>query len=489
MKPVDVDAATRVALLARPGVACERLQAALQEAGADIVLVADPSQSDVAGVRAAGAEAILIALEPLVDDALDRYDALLADPAITVIFDEAVLAAEREGWDAARWTRHLAAKLNRHEQVLPPGADSDQDANAPVASIEPHVPLDLEIDIPMPGDGDVAASQDEVAVDGDAHGLELPVDLGGGGDGDLAAFLDAITIGAPATSTASAEASLADIDLDSVDIAQAAPAANAADETFLSFDPTLAEYDMVADVGATTSTPMEFETPSLDDEPHAPMLDEADAASDKGDNSTVKERFRLDLDALELRIADMQLEDVRPPRAASNDGAVLVMAGIGGPDAVRQLLAGLPVTFPRAVLIQQRLEGARHDNLVRQMQRATAMPVRLAQPGAILERGHVYVLPTGMGVVAQPDGLHFDGDGEELIARLPSADSAVILLSGAELSHVDAALSLGLRGSLVAGQSPDGCFDAAASEALVARGGTSATPADIAKQLATRWPS
>ena len=37
------DTATRVALLARPGVACERLHAALQQAGADIVLVADPA--------------------------------------------------------------------------------------------------------------------------------------------------------------------------------------------------------------------------------------------------------------------------------------------------------------------------------------------------------------------------------------------------------------------------------------------------------------
>jgi len=55
-------AATRVALLARPGTACDRLQAALGDAGADVVLVSDPAQTDAAGVRAAGAQAILIAL-------------------------------------------------------------------------------------------------------------------------------------------------------------------------------------------------------------------------------------------------------------------------------------------------------------------------------------------------------------------------------------------------------------------------------------------
>lgn len=500
MKTADVDAATRVALLARPGVACERLQAALQEAGADVVLVADPSQSDVADVRAAGAEAILIALEPLVDEALDRYDALLADPAITVIFDEAELAAQREGWDAARWTRHLAAKLNRHEQVLPPGADAEREVTAPAVAIEGFEASALQGGIGLPGNGNTAAVLDDITVSADTHGLELPGETGGASDGDLGAFLDAIAIGQPASSlqlqddTATsiggdAGQYLQDVDLGSMDIPRDASTGVAADETFLSFDPTLAEFDMVADTGATTLAPLDFDVAGLDAQPRTPVIADEGAASDQGDNKATKERFRLDLDALELRIADMQLEDVRPPRAAGTDGAILVMAGIGGPDAVRQLLAGLPATFPRAVLVQQRLEGARHDNLVRQMQRATAMPVRLAESGASLERGHVYVLPTGMGLVAQPDGLHFDGGNDDLVARLPSADSAVVLLSGADPSHVDAALALGLRGSLVAGQSPDGCFDAAASDALVARGGTAAAPADIAKQLATRWPS
>ena len=119
------EAATRVALLARKGAACERLQAALQEAGADLVLVSDPSDTDVDGIRGAGAQAILVALEPAIEETLDRFAPLLADPSMTVIFDEADLAAQREGWDAARWTRHLAAKLNRHDQVLPPGAEID----------------------------------------------------------------------------------------------------------------------------------------------------------------------------------------------------------------------------------------------------------------------------------------------------------------------------------------------------------------------------
>ena len=57
----------------------------------------------------------------------DRLDALLTDPGLTVIFDEAELAAHRAGWDAARWVRHLSAKLRRDDNVLPPGGEPEQD--------------------------------------------------------------------------------------------------------------------------------------------------------------------------------------------------------------------------------------------------------------------------------------------------------------------------------------------------------------------------
>jgi chemosensory pili system protein ChpB (putative protein-glutamate methylesterase) len=186
----------------------------------------------------------------------------------------------------------------------------------------------------------------------------------------------------------------------------------------------------------------------------------------------------------------MELEDIRPTRGASQDGAVVVLAGIGGPDAVRQLLGALPAAFPRPVLIQQRLEGGRHDKLVRQMQRATTMPVSLAEPGEALQRGHVYVLPADMGVVAQGDGVRFRADGgSDIVASLPPGDSAVIVLSGTDPAVVDATMAHALRGALVAGQSSEGCFDATASEALVARGAEAGAPVQLAKKLAARWPS
>ena len=53
---------------------------------------------------------------------------------------------------------------------------------------------------------------------------------------------------------------------------------------------------------------------------------------------------------------------------------------------------------------------------------------------------------------------------------------------------VEAAMALGAQGALVAGQSPQGCYDPAASKALAAQGGLVASPAELATHLASHWP-
>ena len=427
---------SRVALLARPGAACDRLQAALRDAGAELVLVADPTDSEPAGISQANAQAVLVALEPSLEDALERFDAVLSDPAITVIFDEAELAAAREGWEAARWVRHLAAKLNRHDDVLPPGAE------APDADIEfkpGRVSLYQRPDGDLERVGEFAGEAEVLA---DAVPRDRGIDF------------------SAASARAEPDWSMAPMDDASDDGASLVDAAIFAE----------AGHAPAVDAGATASAP------------HG-MLDEP------ADDHAASDRFKRDMDDLQQRIASMELVDAPRAQDNSRDGVVLVLAGIGGPDAVRQLLGGLPAQFPRPVLIQQRLDGARHDKLVRQMQRATTMPVQLAEAGEALQRGHVYVLPAGLGVIAGDHGLQFGGDGEQLLAQLPAADSAVILLSGSDPALVDAAMSHAFHGALVAGQIPEGCYDASAPQALIARGAEAGAPAELARKLAARWPA
>ena len=168
-----------------------------------------------------------------------------------------------------------------------------------------------------------------------------------------------------------------------------------------------------------------------------------------------------------------------------------VLAGIGGPDAVRQFLTAVPAGFPRPILIQQRLDGGQHEKLVRQMQRATKLPVCLAELGQVPRPGHVYILPAGVIPEPQEGELRFAQADEGLPAfqHLPPGDSAVLMLSGSDPAMVDAAMTQSWAGAIVVGQSPEGCFDGAAATALVARGASAAAPADLAKHLSVRWLS
>lgn len=120
-------AAPRVVLLARAGKAADHLADALRQAGAVLLATADPANVDEAELRALHPQAVLVALEPSIEHMLDKLEGLLSDPSLTVIYDEADVAAHRAGWDAARWVRHLSAKLRHDSNVLPPGAESDQE--------------------------------------------------------------------------------------------------------------------------------------------------------------------------------------------------------------------------------------------------------------------------------------------------------------------------------------------------------------------------
>lgn len=589
--------ARRVALLARPGEACEKLRAALREAGGDIVIEADPSTLDPQQLRVAAVETVLVALDPAVEDALEKFDDVLGDRAIEVIFDEADLAARREGWDAARWVRHLSAKLHRHDDVLPPGREPEDDDVAPPAididvaalddvsleevsldavelqevALEDAAPeetglddinldsisLDSVTELPdvldMPDLGgmeieavsieglDAVESFDAVPtfdtlelpsappapIEFDAPAATPSADFGGGlSFTDDINALDFDANDAPPVEPLSAPTFAAGSDVqdfdallrdlgandDATDEAGAAPVPEFKPVEFVPKEtpPPSLDFDIAA-LDAPTAKETELAMPdfsalSLEAVSDAPMHTATEKATDAPITPKYKEH---DLSEIERRISSLSLvgddatqapatpptfdaptfdaPSIEAPVASDARGAVLILAGIGGPDAVRQILTALPAGFSRAVLISQRLDGGRYDRLVQQMARAAALPVQLAESAARIVPGHVYIVPPELGVDADT-GLSF-ASGAPLIDALPADDSAVLLLSGADADLVDAALALASHGALVAGQSPEGCYDAAAPMALAARGGTAGTPSELVQSLLQRWPA
>jgi chemosensory pili system protein ChpB (putative protein-glutamate methylesterase) len=159
------EAVPRVVLLARAGKAADNLADAVRQAGAELVMTADPAHTDEAALRAQRPQAVLVALEPSIENALDKLDGLLVDPSLTVIFDEADLAASRTGWDAARWVRHLSAKLRHDTNVLPPGTESDHDWQPSPGQIPKPAAAYADVDMAMFAQ-EALASADSVPSDG-----------------------------------------------------------------------------------------------------------------------------------------------------------------------------------------------------------------------------------------------------------------------------------------------------------------------------------
>lgn len=446
----------KVALLAQAGPARDRLREAIEAAGAQCVLESDPQEIDPADVPTSEAKVVLVALDPQTEDALEAFDEVLADPDVEVIYEEASLAAAREGWDMARWQRHLVAKMQSHGDVLPPGTEQE-----------------------APETGQSTRFDHISSAAGDAPEREWQ-----GGSA------------APAETTNPFDpvfAETADQESGHVPVFEPGDVADGLDLS-LTLDPVVDNEDAAA-VEASAEPRSPATAVASDEEGEAAgrfgvlTLDDGSAPLVSGDSEESDDRLARDIVELEERISGLTLVDDSPRKEPEHArGAVLVLAGLGGPDAVRQLVAAMPAGFPRPVLIQQRLDGGRHDRLVAQMQRATELPVRLAEADQYAMAGTVYILAEELGIDVSDAGIRFQ-TGSELVASLPSSDSAVLLLSGTDPSVVDATLRLGWAGALVAGQSADGCYDATASAALASRGGDTATPAELAQRLGERWPA
>ncbi|MCU1127346.1 chemotaxis protein [Stenotrophomonas maltophilia] len=435
MSVSETQVAPAVALLARPGAARERLREALSHADVQLVLEDDPNTLEARVLQEARPQFVVIALEAAIEDALERLEAVLSAPGLTLVFDEAELAARRDGWEAQRWGRHLAAKLHGHQQVLPPGAEEE-----PSLQLEPGHPapppapqeeaLQPHLDQALSWAGEVPAD----SLYSPPAQLHEPIAL----EQALAALQPVVP---------------EPLDLPSPPQALAEPVAPAAPP--ISFDHTawsLVEESIEAPAPAELVATVAAPQPSFDTD-HLSLVD-LDAAAPAG------------------------------VRAAS----LLVLAGIGGPDALRRLLGALPASLSVPVLVHMRLDGGRYGNLVKQMARVSPLPVQLAEAGQRAIPGEVHVLADDIGVRTAPDGLHFLSDANGIaIAGLPAEHTALVLLSGADLAHVGPALDLAAAGAWVAGQVGEGCYDPAAATAVVAAGMVAGEPQELAQAIAARW--
>jgi two-component system, chemotaxis family, protein-glutamate methylesterase/glutaminase len=156
---------------------------------------------------------------------------------------------------------------------------------------------------------------------------------------------------------------------------------------------------------------------------------------------------------------------------------VVMGASLGGFEAIRAVLRGLPSTYPCPIaVVQHRGDRADSADLVELWGRACALPVVEPDDSDPIEAGHVYVAPAGYHLLV--DGAHFALSIDEpvLFAR-PSID--VLFESAAE--------SLGPRVAsvLLTSSSEDGALGSAA---VWKQGGTTIIqdPATAERDVALR---
>lgn len=558
-------AAVRVALLARPGNARDQLRKALIELGATLVAEGDPSELDPGAVAANSPTLVLVSLEPAIESALDRFDALLATPGVEVMYDDAEVTRDLDGWDLNRWARHLAAKLLGSD-VLPPAPGGSESLPPTDLSPTPGLPPtpaqlmdgekleDYAQDAPdladwvptnpsltdgqgsalMPSDPAPAIEDSALDIDlGDieqamsgsnphvAEAAEASLDMPGDSapaDEDFTFEFDA----APETSSlgkpADGEPLLADMDFSGepvrfsnfddpnagltdslVDDDVAALAAqldtferndsrqDVKDPDFsLDFDTreTAPTRSAAAEAPRATAPATASELAAKMDFSNLSLLDEA---ADHGiAPSAPATTPSHGIDSLNLELAPM---DAGTDYQEFAPGAAIIIAGLGGPDAVRQMLASLPEKMPVPVLLYQHLEVGKHERLAEQLAKISKLPVVLAEDGTFAQPGKVFVLPAGMSAVNQMRTLRFTpGSLATLFDELTPADSLVVMLSGADAALVPAAMKLLGAGGLAMAQEPDSCFDPAAAQDMARLGAPTFLAPGLSQQIAERWP-
>jgi two-component system chemotaxis response regulator CheB len=110
---------------------------------------------------------------------------------------------------------------------------------------------------------------------------------------------------------------------------------------------------------------------------------------------------------------------------------VALVASLGGLDALSEVLAALPASFPAAVVVMQHVESGRVSRLPEILKARTALRVRTAADGDALCAGTVYVAPSGRHLSLRDGRTLALTDTVPVHFSRPSADVLLDSLAGA----------------------------------------------------------
>lgn len=165
------EAATAVALLFDDAELGGHLRDALRERGARIVHEGPLASVNRQVLQSAGAEVVVINLDDDVVDDLDGFYDIIDGDHPRVVFNDAQASRRLDGWDRARWARHLAAKVMAQGDLDPPRPADAPAYQPPVAELPVHVEPVAE---PVASDMPVLPDMTMPEVDSEPEIVEAP---------------------------------------------------------------------------------------------------------------------------------------------------------------------------------------------------------------------------------------------------------------------------------------------------------------------------
>ncbi len=149
----------RVALVYQQETGTATLRTALANAGVHIAIECKADALDGSAILEASVDAIVVNLDPELEELLDEVTEALDDAAQPVIYNDPAASSDLSGWDRARWLRHLSAKLKGRSDVTPPAPAGSHAIPSPPRRPPPPVaavPVAVAVTEPAPAPHPVA---------------------------------------------------------------------------------------------------------------------------------------------------------------------------------------------------------------------------------------------------------------------------------------------------------------------------------------------
>lgn len=152
-----------------------------------------------------------------------------------------------------------------------------------------------------------------------------------------------------------------------------------------------------------------------------------------------------------------------------NEGRLyLAISGIGGPSAVRSLVEAVPSGFTGILALSQQLADGQLARLCGQLQKVTAVPVRVCEPDEYLHAGTIYLMPPEYGILPSPLGYQCRaGGGLKPFIDESDPESRILVLSGGNPDLAQPLIMAGMVTGNVRAQDPDSCYEPTLARELV----------------------